>query len=84
MKEPVHAQTRFVSAAAGVRSRALPYCSDGLEDNLLAHVHLLHNLVTMPSCVLLARAPQTRQSAAGLCNRLSSHLSICSQRGELR
>lgn len=74
----------FVSAVYSVGYRALPHGSDGLEDNLLARVHLHHKLVAEPSCGLLNRAQQAGESTGGLCNRLSSHLSIGSHRGELR
>lgn len=50
--------------------------TDGQEDILLAHVHLLHNLVAAPSCVLLKRAEQTQQSSGGLCNQLGARLSV--------
>lgn len=46
------------------------------EDILLAHVHLLHNLVAEPSCVLLNRAQQTQQSSGRLCNQAGSCLSV--------
>lgn len=51
--------------------------TDDQEDILLAHVHLLHNLVAAPFCVLLNRAQQTQQSSGGLYNRLGSRLSVC-------
>lgn len=62
----------------------MSFGTDGQEDILLAHVHLLHNLVAAPSCVLLNRAQQTQQSSGGLCNQLGSRLSVCSLTAELK
>lgn len=47
-------------SVAALMSR--PQCAGGQEDNLPAHVHLLHNLVAMLSCARLSGVRQTRPS----------------------